>query len=72
MTISALGAEPFHAVFIRAPVATQVGAGVEVLAQLAPQQIVAVQQGHLLGTAFHPELTNDTRMHAYFVNLCKS
>ncbi len=72
LAISVLGAEPFHAVFIRAPVATQVGVGVEVLAQLAPQQIVAVQQGHLLGTAFHPELTDDTRMHAYFVKLCNS
>ncbi len=72
LTINVLGAAPFHAVFIRAPIATHVGAGVQILAQLAPQQIVAVQQGHLLGTAFHPELTGDSRMHAYFVNLCKS
>jgi 5'-phosphate synthase pdxT subunit len=58
---------PFHAVFIRAPLVTAVGQGVEVLAALADNQIVAVEQGHLLGTAFHPELTDDARLHAYFL-----
>lgn len=70
--ISVLGSEPFHAFFIRAPIATAVGEGVEVLAQLDEGRIVAVQQGHLLGTAFHPELTGDARMHAYFADMCRA
>jgi pyridoxal 5'-phosphate synthase pdxT subunit len=57
---------PFPAVFIRAPLITGVGAGVRVLSSLADGRIVAVQQGHLLGTAFHPELTDDARLHAHF------
>lgn len=58
-----------RAVFIRAPLVTAIDAslGVKVLAQLEDGGIVAVRQGHLLATAFHPELTPDTRMHAYFV-----
>jgi 5'-phosphate synthase pdxT subunit len=66
-----LGDEPFHAVFIRAPIATAAGDGVEVLATLGEGKIVAAQQGHLLATAFHPELTSDTRMHAYFLNMVR-
>ncbi len=62
---------PFHAVFIRAPLATVVGEGVDVLAQLQPGQIVAAQQGHLLATAFHPELTDDTRLHQLFLEMVK-
>lgn len=62
-----LGEMPFHAVFIRAPLVTGVGMGVEVLATLADGRIVAVKQGHLLATAFHPELTDDTRLHEYFL-----
>jgi len=58
---------PFRAVFIRAPLVTRVGAGVEVLARLDDSQIVAVRQGHLLGTSFHPELTDDDRFHRYFL-----
>lgn len=68
LTIKGLDA-PFRALFIRAPVATAVGEQVEVLAQLDDNQIVAAQQGHLLATAFHPELTNDPRMHRYFLQL---
>lgn len=60
---------PFHAVFIRAPVATAAAEGVKVLSQLEAGQIVAAQQGHLLATAFHPELTDDDRLHAYFVKM---
>ncbi|MGJ3240376.1 MAG: pyridoxal 5'-phosphate synthase glutaminase subunit PdxT [Anaerolineae bacterium] len=60
---------PFHAVFIRAPIVRDVGDGVEVLAQLDAQRIVAVRQEHLLATAFHPELTNDNRIHAYFYGI---
>jgi 5'-phosphate synthase pdxT subunit len=65
---------PFHAVFIRAPLVTAIDptAPVQVLSQLTDNRIVAVRQGHLLATAFHPELTSDTRMHAYFVEMVKS
>lgn len=63
------GAEPFHAVFIRAPRVEAVGSEVAVLARLADGGIVAVRQAHLLGTAFHPELTNDWRVHQYFYDM---
>jgi 5'-phosphate synthase pdxT subunit len=56
-------------VFIRAPVATAASDGVDVLARLEDGRIVAAQQGHLLATAFHPELTGDHRLHAYFLKL---
>ena len=62
---------PFHAVFIRAPVVVEVGASVDVLASLDDGRIVAVQQEQLLGTAFHPELTNDVRMHQVFVEMTR-
>jgi len=58
---------PFHAVFIRAPLLESVGKGVEVLAKLDDGTIVAARQGNLLVTSFHPELTQDTRFHRYFV-----
>jgi 5'-phosphate synthase pdxT subunit len=74
--IEPLGAEPFHAVFIRAPLVTAVNEqaqpAVIVLASLGEGRIVAVQQGHLLATAFHPELTDDLRLHAYFAQLVES
>jgi 5'-phosphate synthase pdxT subunit len=60
---------PFHAVFIRAPLVTSVGEGVEVLSRLDEGSIVAVRQSNLLATAFHPELTDDTRFHRYFVKM---
>jgi 5'-phosphate synthase pdxT subunit len=69
LNISSLDGDPFHAVFIRAPVATAVGEGVDVLSKLDDKRIVAVQQGHLLATAFHPELTNDDRLHQYFLRM---
>jgi 5'-phosphate synthase pdxT subunit len=58
--------EPFHAVFIRAPVIARIGRGVEVLAEVngAP---VAVRQGKHLGLCFHPELSGDTRLHRMFL-----
>lgn len=68
LPIPVLGDAPFHAVFIRAPVVTGVGQGVEVLAQLEDGRVVAAQSGHLLATAFHPELTADNRFHQYFLN----
>lgn len=60
---------PFQALFIRAPVVTQAGANVEVLATLDDGRIVAVKQEHLLATAFHPELTEDTRLHERFLDM---
>ena len=60
---------PFHAVFIRAPVATAAGDGVEIIAQLDDERIVAARQGHLFVTAFHPEITDDNRVHRYFMDI---
>jgi len=57
---------PYHAVFIRAPLIAEVGGVAEVLASLPDGRIVAAQQGHLLATSFHPELTLDDRFHRYF------
>ncbi|MCY3781986.1 MAG: pyridoxal 5'-phosphate synthase glutaminase subunit PdxT [Chloroflexi bacterium] len=71
LSIAALTAEPFHAVFIRAPVVTAVAEGVDVLARLDDGRIVAARQGHLLATAFHPELTNDLRLHSLFCAIVK-
>lgn len=59
---------PVHAVFIRAPWVERVGEGVQVLAQAA-DHIVAVRQGPLLATAFHPEITGDRRVHRLFVDI---
>jgi 5'-phosphate synthase pdxT subunit len=62
------GATEVHGVFIRAPYVTQTGRGVEVLGRFR-DRIVAVRQGSLLGTAFHPELTADARIHALFARM---
>jgi 5'-phosphate synthase pdxT subunit len=61
--------KPFHAVFIRAPLIKSVQSDTHVLAKLDDGRIVAAQQGHLLATAFHPELTKDDRFHRYFLQL---
>jgi len=61
---------PVRAVFIRAPIVTAVGNGVQVLSQFE-DKIVAVQQGNLLATAFHPELTDDKRIHRYFLSFIR-
>ncbi len=60
---------PFRAVFIRAPRIEEVGPEVEVLATLEDGTMVAARQGRLLATAFHPELTDDTRFHRLFLDL---
>ncbi len=60
---------PFHAMFIRAPIIESVYGKAKVLASVADGRIVAAQQGHLLATSFHPELTDDTRFHEYFLSL---
>jgi 5'-phosphate synthase pdxT subunit len=67
LAVSEIGADPFHAVFIRAPLVTSVGKNVQILARLEDGEIVAVRQGHWLATAFHPELTPDDRFHRYFL-----
>jgi pyridoxal 5'-phosphate synthase pdxT subunit len=67
---------PFHAVLIRAPWVEKVGAGVEVLARIgageAAGRIVAVRQGPVLATSFHPEISGDDRLHRYFVGLASA
>lgn len=60
---------PYHAVFIRAPLIESVSGSVQVLSKLDDGRIVAAQQGRLLATSFHPELTADDRFHRYFVEL---
>ena len=72
LPIGPLSAEPYNCIFIRAPVVIRVGPLVDVLASLDDGRPVAVKQGNLLATAFHPELTRDTRVHQYFVGLAES
>jgi len=78
LEVPRLGPPPFRGIFIRAPYVQRWGPGVEVLARLDDGKAVAVQQGRLLGTAFHPELTPaafhpeapaDERFHRYFLDL---
>ena len=69
LPVPILGDEPFHAVFIRAPVIQRIGPDVEPLARLSDGTVVAAQQGNLLATAFHPELTQDGRFHQYFAHI---
>ena len=67
--IAGLSGGPFRAIFIRAPVIEETGKSVEVLAALPDGHPVAVRQGNLLATSFHPELTGDDRVHRMFVNM---
>ncbi len=67
LPVPVLGDPPFHAVFIRAPAIEAVGPGVEVLTRLPDGTPVAAREGHLLATAFHPELTRDSRFHRFFL-----
>jgi len=62
--------EPIRAVFIRAPLIKEVGAGVEVLSTYN-DEIVTARQGTLLAASYHPELTDDFRLHAYFIEMAK-
>ena len=62
---------PYHAVFIRAPIIESARGNAKVLCALEDGRIVAAQEGRLLATSFHPELTGDTRFHEYFVSLAK-
>lgn len=61
--------EDYHAIFIRAPIIESVSGDAKILASVSDGRIVAAQQGHLLATSFHPELTDDTRFHEYFLTL---
>lgn len=61
----------FHAIFIRAPLIESVGPGTRIMAALPDGRIVAAQQGRMLATSFHPELTNDDRFHRYFLEIAK-
>jgi 5'-phosphate synthase pdxT subunit len=79
LVVPALGSEPFRAVFIRAPAIVAVGEQAEALLEVTTptgqRVIAAARQGPLLATAFHPELTNDSRWHAFFVaivNECRA
>jgi 5'-phosphate synthase pdxT subunit len=72
LAIPAVGDEPLHGVFIRAPVVSDVGPKVEVLARDADGRAIAVRQGRVLATAFHPELTPDRRLHRLFLELVAS
>ena len=69
LMVPALGDEPIPAVFIRAPALVSMGQDVETLAALPDGSAVAVQQGNVLATSFHPELTTDVRFHRYFLEM---
>jgi 5'-phosphate synthase pdxT subunit len=69
VNLPAIGEEPLHGVFIRAPVVVDTGPDVEVLARDTSGRIIAVRQGKVLATAFHPELTGDRRLHRFLLDL---
>ena len=73
LSLPALSIDTFTAVFIRAPKVEECGAQVEVLARLSggthSNTVVAVRQGHILATSFHPELTHDNRLHKHFIDI---
>lgn len=76
IAIEGLTNSTMRAVFIRAPWVEQIGVGVQVLSSVTREGVshpVAVRQGHMLATSFHPELTDDSRIHRYFIQeVCKS
>lgn len=71
LDVAALGAPAVHAAFIRAPLVEEVGPGAEALATLDDGRVVAVRQGALLGTSFHPEVTGERRFHALLLDLVR-
>jgi 5'-phosphate synthase pdxT subunit len=71
LDVAALGEPPVHAVFIRAPLVEEAGDGVARLATLDDGRVVAVRQGSLLGTSFHPEVTGEQRFHALFLDMVR-
>jgi 5'-phosphate synthase pdxT subunit len=72
LDIDGLEGGPFHGVFIRAPVIREVGPLVDVLCRLADGRIVAARQDRFMVTSFHPELTQDDRLHKYFVAMASA
>jgi 5'-phosphate synthase pdxT subunit len=68
LDIPVLGEDPVHAVFIRAPIVETVGEKATALASVSDGRVVAVEQGNLLGTSFHPEITGELRFHEYFLD----
>lgn len=70
LQINAVGMIPFHGVFISAPYISKVNPNVGILASLE-DKIVFARQGNLLACAFHPELTDDTRVHQYFLDIVR-
>jgi 5'-phosphate synthase pdxT subunit len=72
LSVPVLGEAPFHAFFIRGPLVEEAGPETEVLATLDDGTIVAVREGTLLGTAFHPEISGDSRFHQYFLRIVQS
>ena len=71
ISLDSINIPQFNGVFIRAPSVSEVGSDVEVLSKFN-EKIVAVKKGNVIGTSFHPELTEDNSLHKYFVNLVKS
>ena len=69
LQISGLDPRPFHAVFIRAPIVEKVGEDVAILASLPDGTVAAAREGNLLVSSFHPELTDDPRLHEYFLRM---
>ena len=69
--VEGIDGTPFRGVFIRAPVVNTVGQGVKVLARLSDGRPVAVREADMLATAFHPELTGDSRVHELFLNIVR-
>ena len=71
VSLDSIGIPKFNGIFIRAPSISDVGSGIEVLSKFN-ERIIAVKKGNVIGTAFHPELTEDISLHKYFVNLIKT
>lgn len=69
LSVPDLGEAPVHAVFIRAPIIERTGPGVEVMASIADGRIVAVREGNVIATSFHPELAGETRFHQLVVDI---
>jgi len=71
VSMDSIGIPKFNGVFIRAPSVSDVGSGVQILSKFN-ERIIAVKKGNVIGTAFHPELTEDISLHKFFVNLIKT
>ena len=72
LDIEGMDGPPMHAIFIRAPLVTRIGTAVEILAEVGDGKPVAVKQNRIIATSFHPELTDDTRLHKLFLDMSLS